>query len=151
MKEEFKIAKQQPKILTEVQSIHEQREIFGNPDIIVKPGVWIEVLNFDPQTEQVEHVHRWEVEKVEKKQGKGKEKDIKKYKIICKPLDIKKDWDKKLKLSERLLKKHEEKFKASFAKCLVEGINVKSIPKLKYILNKLGGNEEYGNKQKDSK
>lgn len=132
--------------LTEVQSMHEQREYFGSPCRITKKGSWIEVLNFDSNTEKVDIKHRWEVEKIEQKT----EGDLKKYKVTCKILDIKKIDDKKKKIAEKVLKKHAEILKASFAKCLIDGIEVRALDNLKSILIKLGGKPD-GNKQKDSK
>ena len=132
--------------LIEVQSMHEQREYFNSPCRITKKGSWIEILNFDPNTEQVDIKHRWEVEKVEQKT----EGDLKKYKVTCKILDIKKIDNKNKKIAEKVLKKHAEILKASFAKCLVDGIEVRALDNLKSILIKLGGKPD-GNKQKDSK
>lgn len=119
--------------LTEIQSIHEQRELMGNPDIIVKEGVWIEIVNFTSETELVKVLRRFEVEKVEKSQIG----DIKKYKVICKELNIKDAEERKRKIARLVLQKHMEKLKASFAKCLVDGIAVKTIQELKGISNKL--------------
>ena len=130
--------------LIEVQSMHEQREYFNNPDLIVKKGVWIEVLNFNPNTEQVDIKHRWEVEKVEK----SREGDLNKYKIICKPLNINKIDNKKKKIAKKVLDKHAEMLKASFAKCLVDGIDKRTLANLKDMLVKLGGTID--DKQKDS-
>ncbi len=127
--------------LIEVQSMHEQREYFNSPCRITHKGSWIEILNFDPNTEQVDIKHRWEVEKVEQKT----EGDLKKYKVTCKILDIKKIDDKKKKIAEKVLKKHAEILKASFAKCLVDGIEVRTLDNLKSILIKLGGKPD-GNK-----
>ena len=136
----------QIKKLVEVQSMHEQREYFNSPCRIVKKGVWIEILNFNPDTEQVDIKHRWEVEKVEEKI----EDERKKYKVTCKVLDIDKIDGKKKKIAKKVLKKHAEILKASFAKCLVDGIDVKTIATLKGILIKLGGKPD-GNKRKDNK
>lgn len=122
-----------PEKLIEIQSLHEQREIFDS-DTLVEKGVWIEILDFNPETEQVDIKQRWEVEKVDKKE----EGDVKKYKVICKKLNIKDYEEAKKKIAKEVLKKHSDKLKASFAKCLVEGINTKSIPELKHILIKLG-------------
>ncbi len=132
--------------LTEVQSMHEQREYFDSPCRITKKGSWIEVLNFNPNTEQVDIKHRWEVEKVEEKT----EGDLKKYRVTCKILDIEKIDNKKKKIAAKVLKKHAEILKASFAKCLVDGIEVRTLDNLKSILIKLGGKPN-GDKQKDSK
>jgi len=131
--------------LTEVQSMHEQREYFNNPDLIVEKGVWIEVLDFNPNTEQVDIKHRWEVEKVET----SIEGDLKKYKVTCKVLDIDKIDNKKKKIAKKVLYKHAEKLKASFAKCLVDGIDARTLENLKDLLVKLGG--KIDDKQKDSK
>ena len=133
------------KKLIEVGSMHEQREYFGNPDLIVQKGAWIEVLNFNPNTEQVDIKNRWEVEKIESKV----EGDIKKYKVTCKILDAAKIDNKKKKIAKKVLEKHAEKLKASFAKCLVEGIDKRTLANLKDLLIKLGG--EVDDKQKDSK
>ena len=119
--------------LTEIQSLHEQREIIGNPEVVVKEGVWIEIINFIPETEAVEIIRRFEVEKVEKSQ----EGDIKKYKVTCKELNIKEAEESKRKVARLVLHKHLEKLKASFAKCLVDGIEAKSIQDLKAMSNKL--------------
>lgn len=119
--------------LTEIQSLHEQREFIGNPDVVVKEGVWIEIITFMHETEQVEVVRRFEVEKVEKSQ----EGDIKKYKVICRELSIKEVEEKKRITAHLVLDKHREKLKASFTKCLVDGIEAKSIERLKSISNKL--------------
>ena len=51
--------------------MHEQREIFGNPEVIIKKGIWIEILEFNPDTEQIDIKHRWEVEKVIKSKKLG--------------------------------------------------------------------------------
>lgn len=126
--------------LTEIQSLHEQREMFDANEIIIDKGVWIEILDFDPNTEQVNIKHRWEVENVEKKE----EGDIKKYKVTCKVLNIKEYEKNKKEIAKEVLKKHSKKLKTSFAKCLVEGIETKSIPELKYVLNKLGGKVKDG-------
>lgn len=128
--------------LIEIQSLHEQREIVGNPEIVVKKGVWIEIINFIPDTEEVEVLKRFEVEKVEKSQVG----DIKKYKVTCRKLGIKEAEEEKRKLAKLVLDKHCEKLKASFAKCLVDGIEAKSIHRLKSMSNKLKIYEEDGNK-----
>ena len=99
----------QIKKLVEVQSMHEQREYFDNPCRIVKKGVWIEILNFNPNTEQVDIKHRWEVENVDKKIEDGFEK----YKVTCKVLDINKIEKEKKKIAEKVLNKHAEILKAS--------------------------------------
>ena len=125
--------------LTEIESMHEQRERFGEPTVI-KKGVWIEVLDFDPNTEQVNINHRWEVKKIEK----SLDKDIEKYKVICKILKIKPYEKNKEKIAKKVIEKHKDKLKASFAKCLIDGIEVNSIPDLKHILNKLGGKVKNG-------
>ena len=123
--------------LTEIESMHEQRERFGEPTI-VKEGIWIEVLDFDSNTEQVDIKHRWEVLKIEK----TIDKDIEKYKVRLKILKIKSYEDNKKKIAKRVLEKHKNLLKASFAKCLVQGIEVNSIPDLKHMLNKLGGKND---------
>lgn len=130
--------------LLEIQSLHEQREKFHNPDIIVKKGVWLEILDFDPDTEQVKVNRRWEVVSVEKKEEKG----LIKYKITCIDKDIKKNDELKKVLAEKVLDKHQEKLKASFSKALIEGIDYGSVSRLRYMLNKLG--ETKDDKQKDS-
>ena len=139
-----KTGKNKTETLTEIQSLHEQREEFSN-SVVIEKGIWIEVLDFNPHTEQVNIKHRWEVEKVEK----SREKDVEKYKITCKRLNIK-DYEKnKKKIAQKVFKKHKDRLKASFAKCLIEGIEIRSIPDLKHILNKLGGKVKDG-KQKNS-
>ena len=119
--------------LIEVQSIHEQREDFTNAEVIIKKGVWIEILEFNPDTEQVSINHRWEVESVEKKEEEGKRK----YRVTCKVKDIKKDNDVKKILAKQVLQKHSDKLKASFAKALIDGVNYRNVLHLKNILNKL--------------
>ena len=128
-----------PEKLTEIQSLHEQREMFEN-DIIIKKGIWIEVIEFDQVTEYADVKHRWEVEKVEEKE----EGDFKKYKVTCKILNIEKDEKNKKKMAKEVLNKHSKRLKASFAKCLIEGIETRSIPDLKHVLNKLGGKVKNG-------
>ena len=135
------------KKLIEVDSLHEQREKFGNPDILIEKGVWIEIVAFNQTTEKVAIKHRWEVEKVEYVE----EKNIRNYKIICKKLNIKEYEDKKIELAKRVFEKHKIKLKASFVKCLVEGISVCSSEELRGILVKLGGDEKNENKQKSDK
>jgi len=130
--------------LLEIQSLHEQREKFYNPDIIVKKGVWLEILDFDPDTEQIDINRRWEVVSIEKKEENG----LIKYKIICIDKDIKKSDELKKALAEKVLDKHKEKLKASFTKALIEGIDYASVGRLKYMLNKLG--ETKDDKQKDN-
>jgi len=132
--------------LTEVQSMHEQREYFNSPCGIVKKGAWIEVLDFNPNTEQVNIKQRWEVEKIDKKIEDG----YKIYKVTCKDLDMDKIDSKKKKIAAKVLKKHAEKLKASFAKCLVDGIDARTLDNLKSMLVKLGGKPD-DDKQKDSK
>ena len=119
--------------LIEIYSLHEQREMFGNPDILIKKGVWIEIIDFERETEMAEVLRRFEVEKVEKNQIGH----IKKYKVICKELDIEEMGKERRKSARLVLDKHREKLKASFAKCLVEGIDVRSIQDLKNMSNKL--------------
>ena len=125
--------------LTEIQSLHEQREMFDN-DIIVKKGIWIEVIEFDQITEYADVKHRWEIEKIEEKE----EGNLKKYKVTCKILDIKGDEKNKKRMAKKVLDKHSKRLKASFAKCLIEGIETRSIPDLKHALNKLGGKVKSG-------
>ncbi len=115
--------------LTEVQSIHEQREAMSNPEVIVKKGVWLEIVNFTLDTEQVEVLRRFEVEKVIKSQ----EGDIKKYKVICKELNIKELEEQKRKTARLVLDKHHERLKESFVKCLLDGISIRSIRNLKAV------------------
>ncbi|KKN58015.1 hypothetical protein LCGC14_0556730 [marine sediment metagenome] len=119
--------------LIEVQSIHEQREDFTNAEVIIKKGVWIEILEFNPDTEQVCVNHRWEVESVGKKEEKGKRI----YRVICKVKDVEKDNDAKKVLAKKVLQKHSNKLKASFAKALIDGVDYRSVLHLKNILNKL--------------
>ncbi len=119
--------------LTEVKSIHEQREMMGNPEVIVEKGIWIEIINFVPDTEEADVLRRFEVEKVIKSQ----EGDIKKYKVICKELSTKEAEEEKRKVARLILDKHHERLKASFAKCLVDGIEARSIQHLKSMSNKL--------------
>ena len=119
--------------LLQIHSLHEQREMFSNPEIIIKKGIWIEIVNFTQETELIEVLRRFEVEKVEKIQVG----DIKKYKVTCKELSIKEIDEKKRKVARLVLDKHLEKLKASFAKCLIDGIEAKSIQQLKNISNKL--------------
>lgn len=130
--------------LIEIQSLHEQREIIGNPEVVVKEGVWIEIINFVPDTEEVEVLKRFEVKKVEKSQVG----DIKKYKVTCKKLGIKEAEERKRKVARLVLKKHLKKLKASFAKCLVDGIEAKSVQDLKSMSNKLKIYEEVKNDHK---
>ena len=129
--------------LTEVQSMHEQREMFNNSLILIDKGIWIEVINFNPHTEQVDITLRLEVEDVIRKENNG----LKEYKIICRKLDIDKDYKTKEELAKKIINKHHDKLKASFAKCLIEGIDGRSIPELKGMLYKLGGGYD---KQKNS-
>ena len=129
--------------LIEIKSLHEQREMIGNPDIVIKPGVWIEVLSFDPMTEKVKVRHRWQVERIDKREEEGKRK----YKITCKKLDIEQIESTKENLAKEVLEKHKEKLKASFVKCLVDGISIRTVSELKEMLNKLGGEND---KQKDN-
>ncbi len=124
--------------LLQIHSLHEQREMFGNPEIIIEKGVWIEIVNFTMETELIEVLRRFEVEKVEKIQVG----DIKKYKVTCKELNIKEIDEEKRKVARLVLNKHLEKLKASFAKCLIDGIEAKSIQQLKNISNKLKIYEE---------
>jgi len=121
--------------LTEIQSLHEQREIFGNPDILLEKGVWLEIIAFNADTEQVKVKHRWEIEKVESTE----EKNIRNYKITCKKLNIKDDEDKKRKIAKKVYEKHKLKLKASFIKCLVEGISICSSKEMRELLIKLEG------------
>ena len=131
--------------LIEVESLHEQREEFSNHGVIIKKGVWIEILEFDSDTEQVNINHRWEVESVEKKEEKG----IRKYEVVCKIMDIKKDNDIKKALAKQVLEKHTKKLRTSFAKSLIEGVDYKSVSYLKNMLNKLEEKQDV-NKQKNS-
>ncbi len=124
--------------LTEIQSLHEQREAISNPEIIVKEGVWIEIINLVLETEKVEVLRRFEVEKVEEKQVG----DIKKYKVICKELNIEEMRKQRREAARLVLQKHSEMLKASFAKCLVDGIASKSIQQLKAMSDKLKIYEE---------
>mgnify|MGYP001561623435 CR=1 FL=1 len=123
--------------LTEIESMHEQRERLGFQVVPIKKGTWIEVVNFSPHTEQVDILKRLEVEKV----IKSEEGDLRKYKIVCSELDVKEDNKRKERIINRILSKHSLKLKASFAKCLVDGIDFRSIPELKGMLYKLGEEE----------
>ena len=58
-----------------------------------------------PDTELVEVLRRFEVEKIEKSQNG----DIKKYKVICKELNIKEAEERKRKIAKLVLQKHREK------------------------------------------
>ena len=131
--------------LIEVQSIHEQREMMGNPEVIVKKGIWIEIINFIPDTEEAEVLRRFEVEKVIKSQ----EGDIKKYKVVCKELNIKEGEDQKRETATKVLNKHREMLKASFVKCLVDGIEARSVRHLKSMSDKLNIYEEKKEEVKD--
>lgn len=123
------------KKLTEIQSLHEQREIFGNPDVLIKNGVWIEVVGFNPTTERVDVKHRWQVEKVKTL----KNKNTKIFTVTCRALDIKKYEDMKKKLAKKVFNKHETILKASFIKCLVEGIGTRTSAEMREMLIKLEG------------
>jgi len=116
--------------LTEVQSMHEQREQFGNPDVVIKKGVWLEIIKFDYHTEQADILKRYEVKKIKE----VKNKDIINYTITCQKLDHITDKNKKTLLANLILKKFNTKLKASFAKCLIEGIEFRTIPELRGMM-----------------
>lgn len=128
--------------LTEIQSLHEQRERFGNPDILIDKGVWLEIVAFNPNTEQVDIKHRWEVENVESTE----EKNVRNYKVTCKKLNIKEYEDKKREIAKKVYEKHKLKLKASFIKCMVEGISICPSKELRELLNKLEGGNKDDNK-----
>lgn len=123
--------------LTGIESMHEQRERLGFQEVPIKKGTWIEVVNFSPHTEQVGILKRLEVERV----IKSKEGDLRKYKIVCSELDIEKDLKRKKEIINKIISKHNLRLKASFAKCLVDGIDCRSIPELKGMIYKLGEEE----------
>jgi len=131
------------KVLTEIMSIHEQREMFFNPDAEVKKGVWLEVINFNPHSEEAKVLRRWQVENVEE----SIEGNVRTYRIDCKDLDVDVDLLKKKTLAKLIVNKHHDKLKASFVKCLVDGIERRNISELRSMLFKLGGKLD---KQKDS-
>jgi hypothetical protein len=133
------------KELIEVESMHEQRERFGTPDIVVQKGIWFEIIDFDPHTERADIVRRYLVDKVEHQQ----DGDVKRYRITLQRLDVEEDQEKKQELAKRLLDKHHSNLKMSFAKCLVDGIDLKSVPELKNMLLKMRGDMDV-NKQKNS-
>ena len=138
-------AEKAPIALLEITSMHEQRERFGTPEIVVRKDVWLEVIDFDPHTERAEIIRRYNVEKVEAKQ----EGDIRRYRITLQKLNVEEDQDAKEEMAKKIIEKHHTNMKMSFAKCLVDGIDLKSIPELKNMLLKMRGDMN-GNKQKDS-
>jgi hypothetical protein len=123
--------------LLEIFSMHEQREQFYEPRRLEK-GAWIEIINFEPETEQVEIFKRWEVENIERLE----EKTEILYTITCKKLDIASDDKIKREIAQKILDKHALKIKASFAKCLVEGIDIRPVRQLKNVLYKMGGEQK---------
>ncbi|GAH15999.1 unnamed protein product, partial [marine sediment metagenome] len=68
------------------------------------------------------------------------------YTITCKELDVNKDRKKKEILANDIIKKHNEKLKASFAKCLIDGVGIRTVPELRGMCYKLGGSLN-GNKK----
>jgi hypothetical protein len=124
----------EPKKLIEIASMHELRGENGE-EIKLEKGVWIEVADFDPITERVEIKKRVEVESVDMSEDREKEY----YTIRCKRLDFKKYDEDKKALIEEIISKYHERLKASFAKCMVEGVEGQSIQKLRQILYKLKG------------
>lgn len=133
-------------ILTEIESMHEQREQFDdNLNTPIEKGVWLEVIDFDPHTEKAEVLLRLEIEDI----IKTEKDDINIYKIVCNELDVVKDQERKEEIAKKIIDKHNDKLKASFAKCLVDGIGCRTIPELKIMLTKLGG--KTNDKQEDNK
>jgi predicted HicB family RNase H-like nuclease len=124
----------QLKKLTEIESIHEQREDIGGNATIEK-GVWIEISDFEPETEQVQIFHRWKVIEIKKETIKNK----KHYTITCKKLNVEKEKNIKKEIANKIIEKHNNILKASFTKCLIEGIDSQTTNSLKRILYKLGG------------
>lgn len=115
-------------------SSHELREIPGET-VKLEKGVWIEISDFNIETEEVFIKKRYEV--LEVKKTEGNEKDY--YDIICKKMDFKEDEKRKRLLAEEVIRKHHDILKSSFVKCLIEGIENKSVKQLKSILYKLRG------------
>ncbi len=134
---------EEPKKLIEIQSIHEQREEPGNL-VKLENGVWIEISDFDSETEQVTIQERLEIIDVQEE----KKDDKIYYTFICKKLNIIDDFKIKEELANKIVDKHNLILKASFAKCLVDGIDSKSVSHLKRILYKLGGDVD--DKQENS-
>ena len=129
--------------LFEVQSVHEQREGMGD-DTKIEKGVWIEISDFDDETEQVKIHKRFEVLDVKKE---DKDNRIH-YVITCKKRNIEEDDKIREDLANKVIDRHKLILKASFVKCLVEGIDMKSVGELKKMLYRLGG--EVNDKQKNS-
>ncbi len=126
--------------LIEIFSMHEQRERLEIRDNYIQVGTWLELIDFNQITEHASIKKRWLVEKIIKK----KEGDIEKYKFICKPLDIDKDDKIKKELANKILNKYNKELKASFVKCLIQGIEIRSVNELKRMVYKLGGNIKNG-------
>lgn len=120
--------------LTEIMSTHELRELPGET-VKIEKGVWIEISDFNIETEEVFVKKRYEV--VEIKKSEGQEKDY--YDITCKKINFKKDDERKKELAKKVIEKHHDILKSSFVRCLIEGIENKSIKQLKGILYKLRG------------
>ena len=120
--------------LTEIMSTHELREIPGET-VKIEKGVWIEISDFNIETEEVFIKKRYEI--VDIRKAEGIKNDY--YNIICKKMDIKKDDETKKEISKKVIEKHHDILKSSFVKCLIEGIENKSIKQLKAILYKLRG------------
>jgi len=120
--------------LTEIMSIHELRELQGET-VKVEKGVWIEISDFNADTEQVVIKKRYEVLDIEKTENGDREY----YDITCKKMNFEEDERRKKVLAEKVIEKHHDMIKSSFVKCLIDGIENKSIKQLKGILYKLRG------------
>jgi fructose-bisphosphate aldolase class 1 len=120
--------------LTEIMSTHELREIQGET-IKIEKGVWIEISDFDADTEQVFIKKRYEVIDIEKTETEDKDY----YDIICRKMNFEEDEQRKKLLAEKIIEKHHDMIKSSFVKCLIDGIGDKSVKQLKSILYKLRG------------
>lgn len=120
--------------LTEIMSTHELRELQGEL-VRIEKGVWIEILDFDSVTEEVDILKRWEIIDIKRDDIENKEH----YTITCKKLDIKTEEEKKKELCQKIISKHHGSLKATFVKCLIDGIESKSTNQLKRILYRLRG------------
>ena len=117
-----------------VHSMHEQREMFGNMEP-VRIGDWIELLDFHRNTEEVDIHRRWKVLDINRQVGE--QEDL--YTIICEEIDVGSSAERVEEAARRVLEKHGDLLKASFAKSLIDGLYHRPLTALKEMFYKLGG------------
>ena len=125
--------------LIEVQSIHEQREFDGSTrkrDV----GSFVEINDLNVVIEEVKIIEQYKITDIKKEEKDNKEY----YEIVCEKRDFEDERKIKEEFVRKIIEKHHDIIKSSFVKCLVDGIDSKSVNALKQMLFKLRGDVDEG-------